>query len=82
MKVLVSNLVHEGGSYQFFKAFSPVEIMALIELITLNSLMLIMRFEHECKTQEEDSMAGNYLRTRAFGDNENRWWREFKLFFR
>ena len=74
-------LGYEGQPCQGFNAFSPVEIMAFIGLIALNSLTLRMIFEHNFKTQQEDPVARNDLCARIFGENKNRRWKEFKLCF-
>ena len=40
-----------------------------------------MRFECKLKTQEEDPIAGNDLCPRIFGENAERKWKEFELYF-
>ena len=65
MKGLLSIIGYEGQLHQGFKDFSPMEMMAFIGLIMLNSLTLRMRL-HKFKTQQEDPVAANDLRARIF----------------
>ena len=80
MKGLPPNLGNEGGSFQDFKEFPPVEMIVFIVLITLNGLTPSMGFECEFKTQEEVHMTENYLCAREIGDNLSRRWNELRCF--
>ena len=79
MRGLLSNLGYERGLCQYFKAFSPVEMMAFVRLTMLNVLMSSMRLESKFKTQEEDPTVRNHLYSMLFGENANKWSKEFKL---
>ena len=81
MKGTLSKLGNKGGSCQYFKTFSPVEMITFIRLIMLNGLVLSMRFDHKFKNKEEDPETGNDLCTRMLGDNSNIQWKDLKSCF-
>ena len=55
--------------------------MNVIRLIIFIRLVLSIRFEYKFKTQIEESIAGNDLCTRVFGENTEHHWKDFKYYF-
>ena len=53
LKDLISSIGHQGRSYEGFKPFSSHELMDFIGLMTLHSLCLSMRVEHEFKPKKK-----------------------------